>query len=251
MDMTADTAASAPDSGIAPIDRALLDIACVDAESGSLRLLERLTGAREPGFAVVIQRSTLEAIHAHGRQDTSVEIGGVLVGALYHDRISPYLLISAHVPGAKAASKQTQVTFTAETWNDIQSVMEKKHPEKNIVGWYHTHPGFGIFLSGMDLFIQDNFFNLPWQVAWVYDPIAEIEGAFIWKAGKSEKKNFLIEEDIAPTALPAHADDPAEHRHTTRQLVVIALSFVLAFLASWFAMSWLANHGYRIRLPIE
>ena len=49
--------------------------------------------------------------------------------------------------------------------------MDAEHSEERIVGWYHTHPGFGIFLSGMDLFIQDHFFNLPWQVAFVYDPL--------------------------------------------------------------------------------
>ena len=248
MDVTADTPPAAAEAEHEPANRAPLDTDSIAADAGPFRAIEHTTGSREPGFAVVIQRGTLDAIHAHGRNDTTVEIGGVLVGTLHHDRISPYLLISANVPGAKAASKQTQVTFTADTWNEIQSVMEEKHTDQKIVGWYHTHPGFGIFLSGMDLFIQDNFFNLPWQVAWVYDPIAQTEGAFIWKANKSEKTAFLIEENVAPaTAEPA----VVEHHASAKQLIAIALVFLVFFLLSWFAMSWMVDHGFEVRLPIE
>ena len=54
-----------------------------------------------------------------------------------------------------------QVTFKAETWQKIQASWIAIIPTARIVGWYHTHPGFGIFLSGMDLFIQDNFLQSP------------------------------------------------------------------------------------------
>jgi proteasome lid subunit RPN8/RPN11 len=38
-----------------------------------------------------------------------------------------------------------------------------------MVGWYHTHPDWGVFLSSMDMFICDNFFN-KLDVAYVIDP---------------------------------------------------------------------------------
>jgi hypothetical protein len=47
----------------------------------------------------------------------------------------------------------------------------------------------------MDLFIQENFFPEPWQVALVYDPKAGEEGLFLWKGGKPEPTVFVIEED--------------------------------------------------------
>ncbi|MCA1557569.1 MAG: hypothetical protein LC731_03400, partial [Acidobacteria bacterium] len=53
-----------------------------------------------------------------------------------------------------------------------------------IVGWYHTHPRFGIFLSEMDVFIQKNFFSEPWQTAFVLDPVQRTEGFFIWSHGE-------------------------------------------------------------------
>jgi proteasome lid subunit RPN8/RPN11 len=48
------------------------------------------------------------------------------------------------------------------------------------VGWYHTHPGFGIFLSNMDLFIHRNFFPQKWHIALVLDPVNKKSGYFCW-----------------------------------------------------------------------
>src|SRR5204863_8261190 len=154
-------------------------------------------------------------IHQHGESSLDAEICGVLVGNVYRDLWGLFLLVEACIAGDRAEGKATQVTFKADTWTHIHEVMEREHPHQKIVGWYHTHPGFGIFLSGMDLFIQDNFFNLPWQVAFVYDPIGKDEGVFIWRHGKPEREPFLIQDvdakhsatvdatvDDAPMTLP-------------------------------------------------
>ena len=42
--------------------------------------------------------------------------------------------------------------------------LEREHPGLKIVGWYHTHPGFGVEFSEMDLFIQRIF--LPGLRIW-------------------------------------------------------------------------------------
>jgi hypothetical protein len=59
----------------------------------------------------------------------------------------------------------------------------------------------------MDLFIQDNFFNLPWQLAFVYDPIGGDEGSFVWRAGKSDREPFLVDETMTPEEARAGAAD--------------------------------------------
>ena len=51
------------------------------------------------------------------------------------------------------------------------------------MGWYHTHPNFGIFLSHHDLFIHHNFFSQALQVAYVVDPINQTRGFFHWHNG--------------------------------------------------------------------
>jgi hypothetical protein len=56
----------------------------------------------------------------------------------------------------------------------------------SIVGWYHTHPTFGIFLSDRDRFIQEHFFSGPGQIAYVVDPVNKTEGVFFWREGKPQ-----------------------------------------------------------------
>jgi proteasome lid subunit RPN8/RPN11 len=143
-------------------------------------------------------------MHAHGRGSPDVEVCGVIVGNVYRDERGPYLYVEASIKGDHAAGKTAQVTFTAETWNHINDEMEAKFAGRRILGWYHTHPGFGIFLSEMDLFIQNNFFPEPWQVAYVYDPKSDEDGVFVWKNGQATRNPYLVDPDAASTD-PARA----------------------------------------------
>ena len=153
------------------------------------------TEQRKPHVQVVVRQSVLNEIHRHGRSQTSVEVCGVLVGEVYRDTIGPFVYVEASVRGEHAGNQMAQVTFTAETWNHIQAVLDRDHPHLRIVGWYHTHPGFGIFLSPMDLFIHENFFNHPEQLALVYDPLRGDEGVFLWREGKPTREAVSIEDD--------------------------------------------------------
>ena len=137
------------------------DVGKADFSDWPERPMPPIAGERGEGYKVVFGRGVLEFIHRHGESSLEAEVGGVLLGNGYRDEHGPYLVIEAALVGAAAESRAAQVTFTADTWAKIQEAMEKKHPEKRMVGWYHTHPGFGIFLSGMDLFIQDHFFQSP------------------------------------------------------------------------------------------
>ncbi len=155
---------------------------------------------RADRFQVVFRQSALDAIHLHGQTRTDVELCGVLLGTGCRDAHGPYLLVEHAIAGTPASSRSTNVTFTADTWQHIQTVMDRDHPDKKMIGWYHTHPGFGIFLSDMDVFICDNFFNLPWQVAFVYDPVGGDEGNFVWRGGKPVREPMLLEDDVTPAS---------------------------------------------------
>jgi proteasome lid subunit RPN8/RPN11 len=168
------------------------DIAAVDAGAWPRRELAPLPRGRTSGFQVVFQKSVLDAIHAHGQSITDIEICGFLVGNVFHDEHGPFLHVTGSIEGRHATHHAAQVTFTAATWDYAHEVLERDYPQQRIVGWYHTHPDFGVFLSGMDLFIQDHFFNLPWQVALVYDPVRRDEGIFVWRNATSERVPHLI-----------------------------------------------------------
>ena len=57
-----------------------------------------------------------------------------------------------------------------------------------VVGWWHSHPGIGCFLSGTDISTQKYFFPEAYQVALVVDPIKD-EFKF-YTLDKTAKKKY-------------------------------------------------------------
>ena len=137
-------------------------------------------------FRVWISPEAHKRVLKHSVTDTRIELCGVLVGSLRKDDFGPFAIIDEMIEGKYAENRGTQVTFTHDTWEHIYRVLDNEFPDKQILGWYHTHPGFGIFLSSMDLFIHKNFFDLPHQVAFVVDPLSGEDGLFEWKNGNTE-----------------------------------------------------------------
>ena len=203
-------------------------------------------------FRVAVARSVLNEIKEHAHSELDAEICGVLVGNVYRDRNRPYLHVEASIRGEHATNEASGVTFTAETWTHVQDILEEEHPSKRIVGWYHSHPDFGIFLSDLDLFIHRNFFNFPWQVAHVFDPVREEEGLFVWRDGEPVKEDFFVDEDMEPAeedvrlaedkaaknALPAALEEVASLRRSVRLLTLGLLVALIAAVVWPIALLW-------------
>src|SRR5436190_20448986 len=117
------------------------------------------------------------SIYDHVFSDLRHEVGGFLLG---RRGANDKLTISGEVPAYSADERTASVTFTQQDWADVHAAIETRGQDEQIVGWYHSHPGFGIFLSEFDLFIHRNFFSNPAQVAYVVDPHAGREGLFGW-----------------------------------------------------------------------
>ena len=114
----------------------------------------------------------------------SREVGGILVGEVLRDENGPFLKVDDIIEALHAEESGTELTITHATWNHIHEQMDTTFAGKRILGWYHTHPNFGIFLSERDQFIQQSFFNLPFQIALVYDPVRRTHGVFSWRDSK-------------------------------------------------------------------
>jgi proteasome lid subunit RPN8/RPN11 len=105
----------------------------------------------------------------------------VLVGYLGSEELPQ---VTGAIPALEADGQRASVTFTHDAWASIHKQLDRDFPGQQIVGWYHSHPGFGIFLSKYDRFIHDNFFSDAHQIAYVVDPHAGTEGVFWWRDGK-------------------------------------------------------------------
>jgi proteasome lid subunit RPN8/RPN11 len=165
-------------------------------------------GGRHADFRIFFQPEVYERVWKHAAENVAVEICGVLVGKWARDADGPFALISEAIRGEAAASKFAEVTFTHETWNKINQEMDTKFAELSIVGWYHSHPNFGVFLSDRDRFIQEHFFSGPGQLAYVVDPVRKTEGVFVWRAGKPALAPHYWVGDRVQVATEAGAESP-------------------------------------------
>lgn len=148
---------------------------------------------------VVIHESVLEAILEFSAEELTREVGGFLLGGVYDaaERTgepggsSQYVVIRHFHPAFEAESGSASLKFTHESWSILHREIEQRFPDEAILGWQHTHPGFGIFLSAYDLFIHRNFFSQPWQIALVVDPKRQELGFFHWRGGEVQDCGFL------------------------------------------------------------
>ena len=122
----------------------------------------------------------------YASSNTTRELGGMLIGSV-REGTPAIVIVEAMIQAKYTSAVQASITFTHETWQDILAVKDRNYPEQKIIGWFHTHPGFGVFLSNFDLHIHQNFFNLNWQIAYVIDPLASKEGFFRWENGSVHK----------------------------------------------------------------
>ena len=134
---------------------------------------------------IFLDRLTADAIERHALSDTSVELGGILLGkeCIDPDTGLPFVWITRSLEAKHYANTQASFTYTHDSWEEITRERDRLYPEFDIVGWYHTHPSFGIFLSHHDLFIHQHVFAQPLQVAYVVDPINQSRGFFQWRDG--------------------------------------------------------------------
>jgi proteasome lid subunit RPN8/RPN11 len=120
---------------------------------------------------VACERGAYAEVVAHAKESLDAEICGVLVGTECRDDDGPFVHVEAAVRGTRAQEGTAHVTYTQETWNAIYATLDRDYPKLQIVGWYHSHPGFGVEFSDMDIFIQKNFFSGPTQFGLVTDPL--------------------------------------------------------------------------------
>jgi proteasome lid subunit RPN8/RPN11 len=160
----------------------------VPAEAGRGEVMENqqvsyspFPGPKEQGvpLRVTMDRAAYAELIFHAKGSLESEIGGVLAGVIGKDEDGFYVRVRAAIEGLDMRQGSAHVTFTQQTWIGIHDKLEKEYPNLQIVGWYHSHPGFGVEFSEMDLFIQSNFFPSPVQIALVVDPLGGEEAICI------------------------------------------------------------------------
>lgn len=135
---------------------------------------------------ILCDQKVINQIEAHARQSRK-EIGGVLIGDYFKFKGITYVHIQEYIGARdKTDNSIAHFNFSPETWAKLNREKDERFDTLHLVGWFHSHPGHGIFLSGQDISIHQNHFDRFWQVALVYDPIRHEGGFFSWNNGKSD-----------------------------------------------------------------
>jgi len=138
-------------------------------------------GETQPVVRVFFAQSAYARVYIHAASDLDNEVGGILVGRWCVDPLtaSRYVAVENVLRARYTRQSSVHLTFTQDSLVNFHDLIEQRFTGKQIVGWYHTHPRMGVFLSQYDTWLHNHFFTEAWQVALVVEPLSCLGGFFI------------------------------------------------------------------------
>lgn len=133
---------------------------------------------------IVMSPQALLQVHEHGISNMRTELGGFLLGHAYEDGDKLHIKVEVALPAVSDDHGPVHFTFNANSWSHCHAQKEAHYPSLQIVGWYHTHPGLGVFYSSDDVVVHSAGFALPWHVGLVVDPVRNTASFFGWVNGE-------------------------------------------------------------------
>ena len=136
-------------------------------------------------FRVFFLEGVYPEILEHISRTPDIESGGILVGHPFRDweQNVTYVIIVGIVTQDSQNRSLVHFTVSPEDIRISRDILQERYPGLVPVGWYHSHPGHGVFLSSQDMTIVRSIYNLSYCIALVIDPMNGIEGIFIGPEG--------------------------------------------------------------------
>lgn len=126
---------------------------------------------------VYISSLALLKMLKHGRAGVPMEVMGLMLGEFVDDyTVTVIDVFAMPQSGTGVSVEAVDPVFQAKM---LDMLKQTGRPEM-VVGWYHSHPGFGCWLSGVDINTQQSFETLSTRaVAVVVDPIQSVKGKVV------------------------------------------------------------------------
>jgi proteasome lid subunit RPN8/RPN11 len=109
-----------------------------------------------------------------------LERGGLLLGEPLlnapGDAVPAVVFLRTAVPGLDDDATEYSLRLAAGVWDAARAALR---PGEVVVGWFHSHPDIGAFFSGTDRRTQAGFFDHPFSVGWVIDPVRREQAWFV------------------------------------------------------------------------
>ncbi len=94
---------------------------------------------------------------------------GLLTGKRYKFQNKNYIIVSHYITALNDAGPSS-VRFKLSAFHSLAKKL-RKYGSESIVGWAHSHPGFGCFLSSTDIATHKSYFSDEFSIALVVDPL--------------------------------------------------------------------------------
>jgi 26S proteasome regulatory subunit N11 len=148
-----------------------------------------LTYIPDTAEQVKISSLALLKMLKHCRAGVPFEVMGVLMGEFVDEYTVEIVDVFAMPQLATTVSVEAVDPAYQARMFEMLKVVGRKHI---CVGWYHSHPGFGCWLSMVDVTTQRSFEQLSGRcVAVVIDPIQSVRGMVVMDAFRSMHMNNI------------------------------------------------------------
>lgn len=113
----------------------------------------------------------------HGRAGVPLEVMGLMLGEFIDDyTIKVVDVFAMPQSGTGVSVEAVDPVFQQQ----MVSMLNQTGRSETVVGWYHSHPGFGPWLSSVDINTQQSFEQLNSRaVAVVVDPVQSVKGKVV------------------------------------------------------------------------
>ncbi|MEW5307971.1 MAG: hypothetical protein WDW36_010338 [Sanguina aurantia] len=145
----------------------------------------------------------------HGRAGVPMEVMGLMLGEFVDDyTVRVVDVFAMPQSGTGVSVEAVDPVFQTKM---LDMLKQTGRPEM-VVGWYHSHPGFGCWLSGVDINTQQSFEALnPRAVSVVIDPVQSVKGKVVIDAFRliSPQTMMLGQEPRQTTSCLGHLHKPS------------------------------------------
>lgn len=161
------------------------------------------------GETIHISSLALLKMLKHGRAGVPMEVMGLMLGE-FIDEYTVQVIDVFAMPQSGTSVTVESVDHVFQT-KMMEMLKQVGRPEE-VVGWYHSHPGFGCWLSGVDINTQQSFEQLhPRSVAVVVDPIQSVKGKVVVDAFRLINPHSVVlgQEPRQTTSNVGHINKPS------------------------------------------
>ncbi|KAL9062329.1 MAG: hypothetical protein Q9157_009022 [Trypethelium eluteriae] len=158
---------------------------------------------------VYISSLALLKMLRHGRAGVPMEVMGLMLGEFVDDYTVRVVDVFA-MPQSGTGVSVEAVDPVFQT--KMMDMLRQTNRPETVVGWYHSHPGFGCWLSSVDINTQQSFEQLtPRAVAVVIDPIQSVKGKVVIDAFRLINPQTLMlgQEPRQTTSNLGHLNKPS------------------------------------------